>query len=70
MNNYEDYIKEYIDIFETKKYIQFLDNNMIIYGPKGIGKYSFVLNLIKNRSNSELTLLTKRWKYNLIKTIP
>ena len=54
MNNYEDYIKGYIDIFNIKNYIQFLDNNLLIYGPPGIGKYSFVLNLIKNKSNSEL----------------
>ena len=43
MNNYDDYIKGYIDIFDTKKYVNFLDNNLIIYGPSGIGKYSFVL---------------------------
>ena len=54
MNNYDDYIKGYIDIFDTKKYVNFLDNNLIIYGPSGIGKYSFVLNLIKNKSNTEL----------------
>lgn len=54
MNNYDDYIKDYIDIFNYKNYIEFLDNNLLIYGPSGIGKYSFVLNLIKNKSNSEL----------------
>ena len=54
MNNYDDYIKGYIDIFNIKNYIEFLDNNLIIYGSTGIGKYSFVLNLIKNKSNSEL----------------
>lgn len=54
MNNYEDYIKNYIDIFKVKNYIKFLDKNIIINGPSGIGKYSFALNLIKNKSNSEL----------------
>ena len=54
MNNYDEYIKDYIDIFNCKNYIKFLDNNLIIYGPSGIGKYSFVLNLIKNKSSSEL----------------
>lgn len=54
MNNYDEYIKDYIDIFNCKNYLKYLDNNLIIYGPSGIGKYSFVLNLIKNKSNSEL----------------
>ena len=54
MNNYDDYIKGYIDIFNIKKYIDFLDKNLIIYGPSGVGKYSFVLNLIKDKSKSEL----------------
>ena len=58
MNNYEsnfdDYIKNYIDIFNIEKYKNFLDNNLIVYGPCGIGKYSFVLNLIQDRSNTNL----------------
>lgn len=54
MNNYDDYMKDYIDIFNVKNYLKFLDKNIIIYGPSGIGKYSFVLNLIKNKSNSHL----------------
>tara|TARA_Y100000816_G_scaffold139818_1_gene99054 strand:+ start:2948 stop:3904 length:957 start_codon:yes stop_codon:yes gene_type:complete len=58
MNNYEtnfeDYTKNYIDIFNIEKYINFLDKNLIIYGESGIGKYSFVLNLIKYKSPTEL----------------
>lgn len=58
MNNYainfDDYLKKYIDVFNIKKYKKFLDKNIIIYGPPGIGKYSFVLNLIKNLSNTHL----------------
>ena len=58
MNNYDcnfdDYTKNYIDIFNIEKYKINLNNNLIIYGASGIGKYSFVLNLLKSRSASEL----------------
>ena len=58
MNNYEtnfeDYIKNYIDIFNIEKYKKFSEKNLIIYGGSGIGKYSFVLNFIKSKSLTEL----------------
>lgn len=51
---FEDYLKK-IDKIDLHKYNKITEfNNLIIYGEKGIGKYSQSLKIIKNYSNSNL----------------
>jgi hypothetical protein len=57
-NTFDSYINNYINIHNNNSlnYINNLNdfNNLIIYGREGIGKYSFVLNFIKQFSLSKL----------------
>ena len=57
-NNFDIYINNYINIHNNTslKHINNLNdfNNLIIYGREGIGKYTFVLNFIKQFSLSKL----------------
>ena len=52
-NHFDDYLKNSnMDIYKTK--LNNLDNNIIIVGPPGIGKYTYALNLLKEESPSKL----------------
>tara|TARA_Y100000768_G_scaffold386918_1_gene376553 strand:+ start:4116 stop:5060 length:945 start_codon:yes stop_codon:yes gene_type:complete len=58
-NNIKENIKKY-DIEKTKKNNdQFMFNNILIYGPKGKGKYTLALDIIKQYSESNLNYQKK-----------
>jgi hypothetical protein len=53
-SKFEDHLKN-MDKVDLHKYNKITDiNNLIIYGPKGIGKYSQALKIIQNYSDSNL----------------
>ena len=62
MKYFETQFNEYLKSYKNNplhKNIELPDkfndlSNYIIYGPSGVGKYSYVLNLIQKYSNSKL----------------
>ena len=73
MKYFETHFTDYLKSYEKNplhKEINLPDNfenlsNLIIYGPPGIGKYSYVLNLIKKYSSSKLNYEKKlTYTYN------
>ena len=73
MKYFETQFNEYLKSYKTNplhKNIDLPDNfndlsNYIIYGPPGVGKYSYVLNLIQKYSNSKLNYEKKlSYTYN------
>ena len=79
MKFYESHFEDYIKTYETNPIQKNIDinikscsfdklNNLIIYGPAGVGKYSQTLSLIKNFSLSKLKY-EKKWQFLLIKII-
>jgi ABC-type dipeptide/oligopeptide/nickel transport system ATPase component len=76
-NNFKDYINELNTYNIHKKHKKIIDNlpnnikdfnNLIVYGPSGIGKYSQVLKIISKYSKSELQyekkIIVNNNKYN------